>query len=400
MRATAVVCVLVMMVLSVAAMAEVSTSNVRPADAVRPESVIRVGNLSASPYDRTNQDPQLTNKAYPGAPMGVWRDPPCELECNACWLAEGEGPCYDEYVDNYNGGCNSSPEVFWTVYPGYGPVTICGQGGTYLVGGSTYRDTDWYELTFTESRELTVTCTAEFDVQLLLIEGTGGCPAPTAVASDTQLACVEAGLTYMVTAGTWWVWVGPANFSEWPCDSDYILTIHGYDYVCVLDCPEGVPIEGEPLCETDYEDHHNGGCNSDPPVFQPIEPSPSTIVRCGEAGNYDYYGSCYRDTDWYEIVLDEPRHITACVAAEFPVSLILAVPDPDCSNVVIVESAAGDVCTEVCVNAAVDPGVYYVFIAPQFGSTIPCGARYIFSIDGYTTPVEQRNWGIIKSLYR
>jgi len=401
MRGTALLCLLLVAVLAASSYADPSTSAVRLTGDSGWEPVTRTGGCSLTAAERANLDPRLSSRGVPGAEPAVRRDPPCDLYCEACWQAEGEGPTPDDYVDNFNGGCNSVPEAFWSVSPSYGPITICGQGGNYDYYGQSYRDTDWYELTLTESREITATCTAEFPVALYILDGNGGCSSFPTVADDLQPECVEASVTYVCTPGTWWVWVGASEFSGWPNDADYLLTIHGYDFECVLDCPGGVPTEDEPECVVGYVDHHNGGCNSTPEVFQEIVPSQSRIVRCGTAGWYDTGGGpCYRDTDWYEITLDEPREIEICAAGEFPASLILAHGEPDCSNIIIDDSVLIAVCEEECITAVLDPGTHWVFIAPDFSAIYPCGRRYIFSVDGYTTPVEDRSWGLIKSLYR
>ncbi len=400
MRTSVMLCVLLVAVLAVTSYADPSVSAVNPAGDSGWEPVIRTGGCSLTAAERASIDPRVSGRGVPGAEPVVRRDPPCDLYCEACWLSEGEGPIPDDYDDNFNGGCNVTPEAFWSVDPSYGPITICGQGGNFEYGGAPHRDTDWYEMTFAVAREITVTCTAEFPVILYMIDGNVGCSSVTIVASDSQPECTEASLTYVCTPGTWWIWVGSSDFSGWPNDADYLLTIHGYDFECVLDCPGGVPTEDEPPCEVNYTDHHNGGCNSTPVVFQEIAPSQSRIVRCGTAGHYDHFGSCYRDTDWYELVLDEPREIEVCAAGEFPMQLTLAHGEPDCSTIIVDETVYPVVCAEDCITAVLDPGVYWVFIAPDFTATYPCGRRYIFSVDGYTTPVEDRSWGLIKSLYR
>ena len=58
-------------------------------------------------------------------------------------MAEGEPTCADDYDDTYNGGCNSTPPIYqtWDMAD-----KICGETGLYLVGGQTYRDTDWYKV--------------------------------------------------------------------------------------------------------------------------------------------------------------------------------------------------------------------------------------------------------------
>jgi len=400
MRTSVLLCVLLVAVLAVASFAGPSTSAVRPDGGTGWEPVIRTGGCGLTAAERANLDPRLSNRGESGAEPRVQRDPPCELVCNACWLRENEGPTADEYVDTFNGGCNSNPEVFWSVSPAYGPVTICGQGGNYMYSGSTYRDTDWYELTLTETREITATCTAEFPVTLFIIDGNSGCSNIITVANDSQPECIEASVTYVCTPGTWWIWVGAAEFSGWPNDADYVLTIHGYDFQCVLDCPGGVAVEGEPALETDYEDHTNGGCNSDPPVFQRLDPSPTTDLHCGIGGSYEYFGTCYRDTDWYELVLDEAREVTVCAAAEFPLQMMFLHPDPDCGSFMYGQLASPDVCDEGCITEVLQPGVHWLFIAPQFGPYVHPEARYVFSVDGYTTAVENRSWGLIKSLYK
>ncbi len=400
MRASALLCALLVAVLAVEAQADPSTSAVSPGGGSGREPVLRTGDCSLTAAVRASLDPRTSIRGEPGAEPVIHRDPPCDLYCEDCWLTEGEGAVPDDYVDAFNGGCYSSPEVFWSVDPSYGPVSICGQGGNYMYGGLNYRDTDWYELTFTESREITVTCTAEFPHDLYVFNGNFGCFDATIVASDSQAECVESSVTYTCTPGTWWIWVGASEFSGWPNDADYILTIYGYDYECDLECPGGALIEGEPECGLDYIDTYNGGCNSTPEVFQPLAPSASTIVQCGMSGYFDGYGTCYRDTDWYEIVLDEAREIDVCVSGEFPVSLMLLYGDPDCSNQAVVDYTTAEVCTEECITAVLDPGVYWVFVAPDFIANFPCSKRYVLTIDGYTTPVENRSWGLIKSLYR
>jgi hypothetical protein len=46
----------------------------------------------------------------------------------------------------------------------------------------------------------------------------------TAIGDACHAACVEAPLQ----AGTYWVWVGAADYANVACDSHYHLTISGY----------------------------------------------------------------------------------------------------------------------------------------------------------------------------
>jgi len=98
--------------------------------------------------------------------------PPPPIECPAGALIEGEPPCPG--TDNYNGGCNSTPTIFQAVNPqGASPgcATMCGRSCTT----TTTRDTDWFDI-IGSGQTVTVTCVAEFPLQLLLLNDSN-CPA-------------------------------------------------------------------------------------------------------------------------------------------------------------------------------------------------------------------------------
>ncbi|UCC79372.1 MAG: hypothetical protein JSW64_14045, partial [Candidatus Zixiibacteriota bacterium] len=151
--------------------------------------------------------------------------PSCNFVCPTNSIPEGEPPCSTDYVDNYNGGCNSSPNVFSYMNCG---DTICGETGTYLVGTSNYRDTDWYEFVITEPREVTFTASVEVPFQLLL--GMPGSPDPctgytfpwSGTAAECDTLTLDAGI---LPPGTYWAWVGPSLFSGWPCGAQYWFTV-------------------------------------------------------------------------------------------------------------------------------------------------------------------------------
>ncbi len=83
------------------------------------------------------------------------------MECPPDAQLEGEPPLVNNYVDNWNGGCNSTPPVF-----GYIDCQdFCGVGGWYIFQGSNYRDTDWYECTAAGS---TITWTVDAESEVVL----------------------------------------------------------------------------------------------------------------------------------------------------------------------------------------------------------------------------------------
>ena len=89
----------------------------------------------------------------------------CYSPCPPGGVDEGEGNCYAEYDDQYNGGCNSSPPVFTTIpcTSGGSTVTICGRQGGFTYQDLDYRDTDWYEVPAELNPDgLTVCLSAEY----------------------------------------------------------------------------------------------------------------------------------------------------------------------------------------------------------------------------------------------
>ncbi len=148
----------------------------------------------------------------------------CDASCPPDGILEGEPPCSDEYVDAYNGGCNSIVPVFSYVADG---DVICGESGTYLFTGASYRDTDWYEIGVGLPGTLSMTCDANFPVAMFIIDAlSGDCIEYTILGSTTGAECSATYLEAPVTAGgNYWLFVGPSVFTGVPCGSEYTLTV-------------------------------------------------------------------------------------------------------------------------------------------------------------------------------
>ena len=142
---------------------------------------------------------------------------------------ENEPACGEDYVDLFNGGCNSTPPVFSEI----GDCWICGTTGGFLALGVPTRDADWY--TFDAPRSGAVAGLATVPLRLSVQDR--GCPS-TIIATSTAPACgptpviaFEPGsYVLMVTVDG----VGP----EFPCGSEYVIAIRGLDVPC-----EGSPVE-------------------------------------------------------------------------------------------------------------------------------------------------------------
>jgi hypothetical protein len=165
---------------------------------------------------------------------------PCIVECPPGGVLEGEVDCFDDYKDQYNGGCNSSPPVFSTL-PCSQSMTVCGTYGGFFhsPSGFNYRDTDWYELPAgSNTAGFTFCVTGELETLSGYINAALGCGAPifedfnVSGPCDTWCFNVPAGMDA-------WLFAATANFGAeaGPCGSNYAMTIDG------LDCP---PISIEP----------------------------------------------------------------------------------------------------------------------------------------------------------
>lgn len=171
---------------------------------------------------------------------------------------------------------------------------------------------------------------------------------------------------------------------------------------CIIECPPGGYHEQEPWCHDDYVDDYNSGCSHDPVIFEDIAPGEpgETVYVCGTGGNYLFGGLEYRDTDWFQLTLDEAREITVQCEAEFPVLMFL-IYNADCADMQH-EYALGGICEPISITREVGPGSVWVWIGTSVFSGVPCGSDYLLTIQGYDapTPVESAGWGAVKALYR
>ncbi len=145
----------------------------------------------------------------------------CEVTFPEGGILEGEPVCGDEYVDNWNGGCNSFPNVFQPYTFG---TYMCGESGTYIFEGMQYRDTDWYTVTLTEMGVITWNVVAEFPVQTFIyFDPYNDCNIQELAYASTWVNCDTLTLsTFATQPGTYYLWVGPLTYSNIPCGADYV----------------------------------------------------------------------------------------------------------------------------------------------------------------------------------
>jgi len=147
----------------------------------------------------------------------------CVLVCPPGAQQEGEPPCQDQYVDEYNSGCCCGTGFTPIVAGPDGTATMCAKACTFTYNGLSYRDSDWFLLT--AGGPVTATCVAEFPVQFMLIYGTE--------CGDLQFIWGQGGRCEPVTlnwpfepGAVFYLWAGPSVFSGIP-ESDYRIEVSG-----------------------------------------------------------------------------------------------------------------------------------------------------------------------------
>jgi hypothetical protein len=164
---------------------------------------------------------------------------PCNNPCSPDALPEDEPPLSVDYVDNYNGGCNSTPNVFQEGYwiDQSGCMHLNGVSGWYPYLGSDYRDTDWYQIVAAGS-EITVTIWTDNTYTLTRCMMTSVNPSCAGYSYSFQDSAIPAGQNLCWTVpttpgGTYWVFVAPADWITGPLEFNYCLEICGIQYTVI-----------------------------------------------------------------------------------------------------------------------------------------------------------------------
>jgi hypothetical protein len=220
---------------------------------------------------------------------------------------------------------------------------------------------------------------------------------------DTYLRIYDGSYTQIATADDFGIYCNTetAASMDWMCpaNGNYFVSLAHYSctnllnpwnlsYIevppCIVTCPPGGILEGEPDILDEGVDVTNGGCNSTPNVFLPIQCG-ETI--CGNFNTYLFGGSQYRDTDWYELDLSGTIGYTAItwtVTGEFPaVAIIISSPCPGST----ITSATASPCQPAICTATVAPGIYYLWAGSSAFTGYPAGGDWDYNASVTCVPV-------------
>ncbi|MEZ4388872.1 MAG: hypothetical protein R3D98_15110 [Candidatus Krumholzibacteriia bacterium] len=176
---------------------------------------------------------------------------------------------------------------------------------------------------------------------------------------------------------------------------DYVLTVEGFE-PCVVTCPAGAILEGEPALVDGYEDLFNGGCNTEGSTpFGTI----ASEVFCGVSGWYlAADGTQSRDTDWFELTVPAAGYIEIVGDAEAATYLFELGPQ-DCGTVAVIQNVVIGPCTEGTMTIAGAAGsTVWFWVGP---TTFDGSGEYnyvLFSNLGGVA-VENHSWTGVKALF-
>jgi hypothetical protein len=177
---------------------------------------------------------------------------------------------------------------------------------------------------------------------------------------------------------------------------NYVLTIDTFE-PCVVDCPALAELEGEPPLVNDYQDAHNGGCNS--PDFGNPFGAITCEWFCGVSGWYLFQGSQYRDTDWYEIVVPADGFVEVIGDAEVATYMFELGPQ-DCGSVAVIQNVIMGPCNEatMVIPGAVGSTVWF-WVGP---TTFDGSGEYDYVLHTNLQCIiatEPHSWSSVKSLF-
>ncbi|MFN8178617.1 MAG: hypothetical protein U0167_11855 [bacterium] len=277
------------------------------------------------------------------------------------------------YVDNYAPTCgfaNGAPDVVYSISPS---AAQAGEVHIHLCGSSY--DTELYVYA---------------DVQGNVV----GCNDDSCGLQSELAVNMLVGHTYYIIVD------GYYNYS-----GAYHIQVDAPIPPCVVTCPAGSLLEGEPVCGDNYYDSYNGGCNSAPPVFSSLPFPVVSETVCGTYGGFFYAGLSYRDTDWYQIVVPAPGNcvISWTVRGETDTLCGIINGNTGCPVTSFYAYAYGAKCTDLTASATVSAGTWWLWAGTlNFGTVAgPCGQHYNATLaSNCPVAVEPSTWGSIKNMYK
>ncbi|MFC1573231.1 FlgD immunoglobulin-like domain containing protein [Candidatus Eisenbacteria bacterium] len=156
---------------------------------------------------------------------------------------------------------------------------------------------------------------------------------------------------------------------------------------CSPGCYACIFPEGEPKLEDEYIDTHNGGCDSNPPVFQYIHPrADGTRDVCCMSGTYTYGGETLRDTDWFVCYAEGgPLNVSITPACGTEILQLGFDPVLRCDGPIdTIQVLQVDICETRTLEINGAPGEEIWFMVRPDDLLFCPGHEYLLEVDGIT----------------
>jgi hypothetical protein len=174
---------------------------------------------------------------------------------------------------------------------------------------------------------------------------------------------------------------------------DYVLTMDSF-VPCVIDCPAGAELEGEPPLVDGYEDAFNGGCQ-----FPQFGYNFSTITQpvfCGVSGWY-YTGFLIRDNDYFEQIIPASGVFELTADAEYATYVFQITW---CDNLQMLQQIQVGPCQPGSMTIVGQPGeTFWLFIIPTSFEGPVNEYNYVIESNLGTVATTPRSWSAVKGLF-
>jgi hypothetical protein len=254
---------------------------------------------------------------------------------------------------------------------------------------------------FTPVEDVCVTadlCSSSYDTALLVLAGMP--EAPLACNDDAcergsrlENLLLAGGRTYFFVIDGW----------NGAC-GEYVFDLRECPPPCPLPEPVAALDEGEPVCADGYYDRYNSGCNEWPYTFSELPCAGTEVAVRGTYGTWRYYDEDFRDTDWYEIQLTRPTQLECRVQGGAATQMAILDGRRGCGEWdVLCGPVLGEACEALTCQAVVEPGTYWLFVAPRRYQGVLCGTRYVLTLNGMacaTIGARPDPWSLVKARYR
>jgi hypothetical protein len=204
-----------------------------------------INNISPTLFKIKVSENQISGLPIVNDAMTQNRTQNVPVSCPSGAIIEGEPDCYTNYVDNFNGGCAGTPDVFTQLNSCNG--TVCGKAGTFTLNSVDNRDVDTYMIQLPGPASTSMKVVADFPVKIFIIYFAYGCDGPSFSTTTTaNNAGDTAILNYAIPyASSVVFWVAPKYFTGVPCGSNYVMI---YKTVANISNPSTPIAANNPSC--------------------------------------------------------------------------------------------------------------------------------------------------------